>query len=112
MDPASASTRSLRVPELLLPVDLAVAPAGQTDEHGYKGQSTQMQSALGEAPDRHRLLVSAHGKGPKRQSLADGVSRRLTHGVGDDELRTNLFVEALEARRQIHRRDPLKLRQE
>ena len=62
-----------------------------------------MQSALGEAPDCDRLLVTAHGEGPERQSLADGVSRRLTHGVGDDELRTHLFVEALEARRQIHR---------
>src|SRR5580698_11183746 len=67
------------------------------------GRSTQMQSALGEAPDRNGLLVAAHGEGPERQSLADGVSRRLTHGVGDDELRAHLFVEALKPRRQIHR---------
>ena len=92
MDPRERIHSLSARPELPAPVDLAVAAAGQTDELGYKGQSTQMQSALGEAPDRNQLLVTAHGEGPKRQSLADGVSRRFTHGVGDDELRTHLFV--------------------
>jgi hypothetical protein len=35
--PASASTRSYGVPELLPPVDLAVATAGQTDARGPRG---------------------------------------------------------------------------
>jgi hypothetical protein len=49
---------------------------------------------LREAPDPDRLLVAAYGEGPERQSLANGVSRRLAHHVGNDELRAHLLVEA------------------
>jgi hypothetical protein len=41
---------------------------------------------LGETPDRDRFGVAAHREGSERQSIADSVSRRLTDGVGDDEL--------------------------
>src|SRR6516225_1034471 len=63
--------------------------------------SNDVRSSLAETPDRDRFGVAAHGEGSERESIADGVPRRLTHGVGDDELRAHLLVEALEARGQV-----------